>query len=271
MVGKLAVPGRAESPAPRPGPTTFPRYPMSGRFTSIPVAIALALSLTAAIAARAGAPDTPPDLSGAWKLDPSKSDQPQRPEGGGPGGGGMRGGMGGGGGGRHGGGGGGGGGGWGGGGRGGGGGGGGFGRHGGGGGAGEGAPPPDAAAGGDPAGAPGGGHGGPRPGWLPGFLRIAQTSKEIEFADSAGAEVREIALVAAPFDSNAAAPKVPRDPGEWNKSKLEVEKTGPGDLKIKEEFALEDGGQTLVIKTHMDGGRGGSRDLKRTYRRVSAS
>lgn len=242
---------------------------MLGRSPAFAAAIALALTIPAASATRALASDSLPDFSGAWKLDPSKSDMPQRPQGAGGGGGGMRGGGMSGGGGRHGGGG---GGGWGG--RGGGGGGGGgYGRHGGGGGGGGGdadasTPPSDATAGGDAA---AGGHGGPRPGWLPAFLRIAQTSTEVEFADSAGAEVREIALVAAPYDSNAAKPKVPRDPGEWDKSKLDVEKTGPGDLKIKEEFALEDGGQTLVIKTHMDGGRGGSRDVKRTYRKVSAS
>ncbi len=236
---------------------------MLGRFTAVAAAIALALNFSAARAAHAGASDTPPDFTGAWKLDPSKSDMPARPDNGGRGGG-ARGGMSGGG--RHGGG----GGGWGGGmGRGGGGGGGGYGRHGGGDGDASGTPPDGAsadAAGGGPAGARGG-----HMGFLPAFIRVAQTSSEIEFADSAGTEVREIALVAAPFDSNATQPKVPRDPGEWNKSKLDVEKMGPGDLKIREEFSLEDAGQTLVVKTHLDGGRDGSRDMKRVYRKASAS
>jgi len=235
---------------------------MLGRFTAVAAAIALALNFSAAGAAHADASGTPPDFSGAWKLDPSKIDMPARPDNGGRGGGGRGGMMGGGGGGRHGG-----GGGWGGGmGR--GGGGGGYGRHGGGEEGDAPGTPPEGATAGVAAGAASGrgGHLG-----MPSYLRVAQTSAELEFSDSAGTEVREIALVAAPFDSNMTQPKVPRDPGEWEKNKLEVEKLGPGDLKIKEEFSLEDAGQTLVVKTHVDGGRNGSREIKRVYRKVSAS
>jgi hypothetical protein len=108
-------------------------------------------------------------------------------------------------------------------------------------------------------------------GWLPGYLRVAQTHEEVEFADSAGSEVREIALVAGPYDSTKIAGKIERDPGEWDKTKLKVERLGPGEMKIKEELTLEDGGQSLVIKTHMEGGKSGeSRDMKRVYKRVSA-
>jgi hypothetical protein len=233
---------------------------MLGRTPAIAAAIALVVSLSAAQATRAdSSKDAQTDFTGTWRLDPSKSDMPKRPEGGG--GGGFRGGGGGSGGGRHGGGGGGGG--WGG--R---GGGGGYGRHGGGGDGDEAGATPGAegASGGGSAGARG-----PHMGWLPGFLRIAQTHEEIEFADSAGSEVREIALVAGPYDSTKIAGKIPRDPGEWDKNKLQVEHLGPGEMKVREEFTLEDGGQTLVIKTHMEGGRSGeSRDMKRVYRKLSA-
>jgi len=217
---------------------------MTGRSASasILVAIALALTFKAATVARADASkDTPPDFTGAWRLDQGKSDLPKRPEGGGGGRGGW-GGGGGGGGGHHGGGGFGGGGG--------GGGRGGYGRHGGGGGGdASSTPPPEGAS---AEGGPQGEHG-PRMGFLPRYLRVAQTHEEIEFADSAGTEVREIALVAGPYDSTKIAGKIPRDPGEWDKGKLNVEHLGPNDLKVRDELSLEDGGQTLVIKTHMEG------------------
>jgi len=83
--------------------------------------------------------------------------------------------------------------------------------------------------------------------------------------------VREIALVAGPYDSTKIDGKIPRDPGEWEKDKLTVEHLGPNEMKVKEELSLEDKGQTLVIKTHMEGGRSGeSREFKRVYRRISA-
>ncbi len=229
---------------------------MKVRNTSLLVAIALALTLPAASTVHADdKSDAHADFTGAWKLDPAKSDKPPaRPDGGG---GGRRGGWGGGGGGM---------------------GGGGFGGRGGGhrggGGWGGGGGGDEAGGGPPPGGGPGGhpqGVRGPRPGMLPQFLRVAQTSQEIEFADSAGTEVREIALVAGPYDSTKIAGKIPRDPGEWDKAKLNVEHLGPGEMKIREELSLEDGGQTLVIKTHMEGGRDGqSRDIKRVYRKVSA-
>jgi hypothetical protein len=230
---------------------------MSHRTPALVAAIALALSFPAAHAARADtSKDAAPDFSGTWRLDPSKSDLPGGGHGGQRGGG-MYGG--GGGGGRHGG--------WGGGGGGGyGGGGGGWGRHRGSGGEGaEGGASPEANAG-----APGGGGDRVHMGWLPGFLRVSQTNAEVEFADSAGAEVREIALVAGPYDSTKIAGKIPRDPGEWDKDKLKVERLGPNEMKIREEFALEDGGQTLVIKTHAEGKDGNGRDMKRVYHRVGA-
>ncbi len=227
---------------------------------SVLLGIALAgIVVIAGAAPRADASNdkTPPDLSGQWRLDPSRSDHPGRPGGGGGWSGGPRmGGRGGGGfpGGRRGG--------W--------GGGGGWGRGGGGG-------------GGEPGGEPGdspGGEGGDRPegqGGAPGgrmmrmpdLVRIEEGEAFVRLADSTGTAIEEIATRGEDADTTSLPPEVPRLIGQWKGDRLEVKHDNGRGGKITETYSLEDKGRTLVLKTKVEGRR--TFEFKRVYQKVDAS
>ena len=206
--------------------------------------------------AQAGSPKPPPDLSGQWRLDPSRSDTPGRPSGGGGsrgprmggrGGGGFPGGGGGipggrGGGGR-----------------------GGWGRRGGGGGEGGGEGGPGEAGG------PGGGdaqRGGGQRMRLPDFMRIEQSEAFVTLEDSSGTALQEITTRGGSADTTSLPPDVPRLLGQWKKDQLEVKHEDARGGTITETYSIEDKGQSLVLKTKVEGRR--TLEFKRVYQRVNA-
>jgi hypothetical protein len=105
---------------------------------------------------------------------------------------------------------------------------------------------------------------------LPDLIRIEQTSTMVTIADSSGTPLEEIVLGPAPTEQNPlATPDVRTASGEWRKDGLEVVRQGPRG-KMTQVFALEDKGKVLTIKMKRESeGRGSSREIKRTYRRVS--
>jgi hypothetical protein len=212
------------------------------------LAAALLLPMTIrATNARASNKAATLDLTGAWQLDPSKSDRPQRGMGGGGmRGGGMGGGM-----------------------RGGGGMGGGMGRGMGGGRHTRGGPPGEGVGEGTAQGDRPAGDRGMRLG-LPRFLRIATTDTGLALEDSSGAVMREIALVPLPANETSVEHRAPRTPGAWKGDKLEVEREDSRGGKITETFSLEDKGATLVVKTKMTRSQGGDFEIKRVYHKVGA-
>jgi hypothetical protein len=129
-------------------------------------------------------------------------------------------------------------------------------------------------------GGPGGPGGRPPSGGrmrLPDLVRIQMTDAGVRFADSTGAIVQEIAVGSSSAGSTpaarpdaAAAPPLPPppQPGTWKAGQLIVESTG-GRGTVTRVFALEDDGQTLVIRTTMDtGGDAPPRQIRRVYRKV---
>ena len=112
-------------------------------------------------------------------------------------------------------------------------------------------------------------EGGRRP-MLPDLIRIEQTSTMVTIADSSGTPLEEIVIGSAPTEQNPlAAPDVRTASGEWRKDGLEAVRQGPRG-KMTQVFALEDKGKVLTIKMKRESeGRGSSREIMRTYRRVS--
>ena len=105
---------------------------------------------------------------------------------------------------------------------------------------------------------------------LPDLIRIEQTSTMVTIADSSGTPLEEIVIGSAPTEQNPlAAPDVRTASGEWRKDGLEAVRQGPRG-KMTQVFALGDKGKVLTIKMKRESeGRGSSREIKRTYRRVS--
>jgi hypothetical protein len=203
-----------------------------------------------AVAAGAAEKTGPPDLSGTWKLDASRSDHPPgagaRGGPGGPGmsgggmGGGMEGGM--------------------------------AGGHGMGGGqgghhhqGGEGGPPPQGA------GADGARPGGARPMRLPDAIHVTQTAQIVSFEDTTGAVIREIATVVAAADTFPPAPGAQHVRGTWDAGKLHVSNEGPRG-KVTETISLEGKGKTMVIDVKIEpAGDMPPREFKRVYTRVAGT
>jgi len=232
------------------------------------------LAAGAVAPARAADTNQPPDLTGQWRLDPKRSDAPQRPgadaeqpgggeargRGGMRGGGGGWGGRGGGGGGGWGGPGGGGGGGWG------GAGGGGDMRGPGGMRPGAGGPPGGQAEGG----ARGGDKGRVRPVRLPDRMHVTQTESVVSFEDSTGTVLEEITTLGGAKDTLSHAPKAVVVSGEWKDGVLQVQRPGPGGGKVTENISLEEKGEMLVIRTKIEpAGDQPAREFKRAYRRAT--
>ncbi len=214
--------------------------------------IASMMTAGASIPARAAENNRPPDLTGQWRLDPKRSDNPQRggaglrgPRGGGwgrgPGGGGMGGGpM--------------------------------------GGGPMGGGPMGGGPGGGPPEGAPGGeGEGGAapegalanRPVRLPELIHVTETPELVSLEDSTGAVLQEI-VTAAGQDTMAHAPGAQVMNGEWKGDKLVVRREGPRGGTLTTTVSLEGkAGDLLVIRTKIEGrGDMPAREFKRVYQRV---
>ncbi|HKB76789.1 MAG TPA: hypothetical protein VKC58_09370, partial [Myxococcales bacterium] len=205
------------------------------------------------------APAGPPDLTGEWLLDPSRSDAPptRGSQGGGRGGSGRGGGGGGMGGGRR-----------------------GMGGGGGGGmgGGGMGGGGFRGSFGGRPRGGPGGaggegeaGAGGEaqRPMRLPPRIHVTQTAKIVSVEDSSGAVIEEIATVPAAADTFDRAPGAVHVLGEWSGKALELTHEGPNGSKRVETWSLGNNGATLVSEVKIEGGEMPARSFKRVYRRVT--
>lgn len=221
-------------------------------------ATAIALGAAAALGALAGCNDakttadsgstsgathviatvTPPDFTGEWRLDPSRSDLPQWRGGRGGGGFGGGGGMGGG-------------------------------RRGGGGGTGRGGVRGEF--GGRPRGSGDAGDAGDgqRPVRLPALFHVTQTAKIVSFEDSTGAVVQEIATVPAAADTFDRAPGALHLLGAWNGATLELTREGRNGAKRVETWSLADNGATLVSEIKLQGDERTDRSIKRVYRRVS--
>lgn len=211
----------------------------------IPAAgLAGALAVAIASPAFAGKTTQPPDLSGQWLLDRSRSETPS-----------PRGGMGG----------------WG-------------GRHGGGGGfpGGGGGFPGGRAGGGEwgrePRGEEEGGpadstRGAGRTARLPDRIRIRESGGNVVVSDSTGADLLEIRAAgpAGSADARGASAATVLLDGKWKGDRLEVERTGPRGGTIKETYRLEDKGRSLVVETKIErNGRRPAMSFKRVYERVSA-
>lgn len=213
----------------------------------------------AALPVRAEDTKQPPDLTGMWRLDPARSDQPRGPEGGsamrGPGGRAGRGGFGG---------------------RGGagptggpGGGDAGWGGRGGGGPQGEMGRSPR---GEGPGGERGGGDEGrtaARPVRLPDLMHVTQTGTIVSFEDSTGKVIQEITTLTGGKDTLAHAPGAQVASGVWRDAGLVVERQSPRGGRITQVVTLEDKGNLLVVRVKIDmGGDMPAREMKRAYRRA---
>ena len=184
-----------------------------------------------------GASNQMQDLTGYWRFDPSRSDMPKRPEGGGDSRGSRSGGGG-----------------W----------GGGRGGH-----AGRGGMGGEGRMGRGRGGDAGEGAGGRRHARLPDLMHVTQATTVVSFEDSTGAVIREIVTVSAKADTFAHAPNAEQLTGIWKGDQLEVERAGRGGSKITETVSLEDKGRLLVIHTKMKpDGDAPSMEFKRVYQRV---
>ena len=104
---------------------------------------------------------------------------------------------------------------------------------------------------------------------LPPLIHVTQTHSMVSLEDSTGAVLEEISLLAAAADTLAHAPGAQVSHGAWQDSALVVERGGKNGFSLTRAISLEDGGQVLVMRTHFetpDGGR--ARDFRRVYRRV---
>lgn len=207
------------------------------------IAVVGALAVTSTAAMAANEKSSQVNLSGTWRIDPSRSDDPQKmmggpghngpPEGGragehgggrGPGGRGDD-------------------------------------RHGGPGGPGgpDGGPPPD------------GKGGGPRGMMrLPALIALVQSPAGIELRDSTGVVVQRVLtgtkVAVAPVDSAGVA----QFSGEWLGQRLEAHGQGPRGGTLTETYEIIDGGKALRITTHMQPpGDRPAFDITRVFARMS--
>jgi hypothetical protein len=113
------------------------------------------------------------------------------------------------------------------------------------------------------------GRGGMRRFRFPELIRIEQAEGRVRIADSSGAMLQEVAIGDAPAPND----EVQRVIGRWNDQRLEIQRPGRPGMSFRESWELEDGGQSLVIRTRIgrDDGSAPAREMKRVYRRVSES
>ncbi len=105
---------------------------------------------------------------------------------------------------------------------------------------------------------------------LPTLMRIEETDGAVRFTDTTGTVVREIDVSGAPADTAAAGGAWLRLVGHWKGSRLEIERASPSGAKVTETYELKDNGRTLLVHTTMlFPGPFPPRDVKRYYQRVS--
>jgi hypothetical protein len=110
-------------------------------------------------------------------------------------------------------------------------------------------------------------HNGAGPRRLPPLMRVTQTGSQLRIEDSDGTLVQEIGTNGDSRGTDAAL-----SAGQWKSGRLEVRREGRNGMTMVQTFSLEDQGRSLVVRTTSP--RSGSmpaRDMKRVYRRVSAS
>jgi hypothetical protein len=215
-------------------------------FTALAVLASL-MSGTLGRPAPARGAGTSPDLTGLWRLDPARSDTPQRmgsapggapngepggygrrgSDGGGMGPGGRRGGPG---------------------------------RMG------------RVGRGARPQGEDGGPVRGARPVRLPDLMHITQTETVVSFEDSTGTVLQEITTMGTAKDTLLHSPGAAVIAGAWSDTALVVERQGPRGGKVTQSYALQDRGATLVIETRMESPDGAmpAREFKRVYRKAES-
>jgi hypothetical protein len=219
---------------------------MSGGRGLAAAALAAALAVAPVTTATAGKAKQPPDLSGQWRLDPSRSELP-RPRG-------DRGAW--------------------------------RGRGGAGGPRGRGGFPGDrgglpSGRRGDWGGPRGGDEGrGPadsaragaaRAPRLPQWIQIKETPDHVTISDSTGMALLDVVTRAKEGATEESSSAVLLLDGKWKGDRLEVARTGPRGGKVTEEYRLEDRGRTLVIETRIEPGGGRpAMSFKRVYSRVNS-
>jgi hypothetical protein len=108
-----------------------------------------------------------------------------------------------------------------------------------------------------------------RPVRLPDLMHVTQTANLVSFEDSSGAVLQEITTLGGAKDTLFHAPRAQVLTGEWKSDKLQVQRPGPGKMKMTEIITLEDKGDLLVIRTKIESsGDLPAREFKRAYRRV---
>jgi hypothetical protein len=208
--------------------------------------MAAALAVLPAAHAEAGKAKQPPDLSGEWRLDPTRSESPHPRAGrggwGGRGGGGFPGG-----------------------------------RRGGRGGGGMGGGMEGGMRGGERGGDEDRGPadstrgGAARMGRLPDWIRIDATAGRVLFSDSTGAALLLVRTGSGGTGAEAEPGARLELDGTWKGDRLEVKETGPRGGKVEQQYQLEDKGRTLVIQTKIEpSGPRPSITVKRVYNRVES-
>jgi hypothetical protein len=131
------------------------------------------------------------------------------------------------------------------------------------GGGGAGAPPP-----GGPEGGRRPGASGRRPVPLPDLMHVTHTETMVSFEDSAGTVIQEI-TTAPEADTLLHVPGALLLHGTWKDQALEVQRSGARGT-VRQAYAIEDGGRSLVVRTTVSPADGESRTFKRVYRRVDS-
>jgi hypothetical protein len=106
----------------------------------------------------------------------------------------------------------------------------------------------------------------------PDRMHVTQTATLVSVEDSSGAVLEEIRTVSAAADTFMHAPGARRLDGRWNDGQLEAYAEGPRGNGIRQIYALQDGGATLVVRIQIEPkGSGPAREIKRVYRRAASS
>ena len=105
---------------------------------------------------------------------------------------------------------------------------------------------------------------------LPDWIKIVPEIDGMSIVDSIGAPVEQIKIGTSVREPSGDAPEaVPVLSGKWKSGHIEIVRSGRRG-KMTQEFALEENGRLLVIRTKMDSqGERPSMEFKRVYRRSS--
>ena len=99
-------------------------------------------------------------------------------------------------------------------------------------------------------------------------MHVTHTETMVSFEDSAGTVVQEITTTP-DADTLLHAPGAMLLHGAWKEQTLEVERKGRQG-SVRQSYAIEDGGRSLVVRTTMSPATGETRTFKRVYRRVDS-